>query len=196
LGDLETRGIDVPFRHAANSPGILFYSEIHFDLVRLGIAMHGLDPSPEKPLPPGFRPVMTLKTMVSQVQELPPESPVSYGGTYVTRGHERIAVLPIGYADGFRRKPHNWGEVLVRGQRAPIVGRVCMDHPRRETRRRGRAHRRAGRRTDSGRRCRRESGHKQLRNRVDGHGPRAARLCRRALAQFPNQFTLSLDGHI
>jgi alanine racemase len=127
LGDLETRGIDVPFRHAANSPGILFYSEIHFDLVRLGIAMHGLDPSPEKPLPPGFRPVMTLKTMVSQVQELPPESPVSYGGTYVTRGHERIAVLPIGYADGFRRKPHNWGEVLVRGQRAPIVGRVCMD---------------------------------------------------------------------
>jgi len=95
--------------------------------VRLGIAMHGLDPSPEKPLPPGFRPVMTLKTMVSQVQELPPESPVSYGGTYVTRGHERIAVLPIGYADGFRRKPHNWGEVLVRGQRAPIVGRVCMD---------------------------------------------------------------------
>jgi alanine racemase len=127
LSDLDQHGIDIPIRHAANSPGILFYPEVHFDMVRLGIAMHGLDPSPEAPLPAGFRPVLTLKTMVSQVQTLPPGSPVSYGGTYMTQGYERIAVLPIGYADGFRRKPNNWGEVLVRGQRAPIVGRVCMD---------------------------------------------------------------------
>ena len=52
---------------------------------------------------------------------------MSYGGTYITSGYERIAVLPIGYADGFRRGPNHWGEVLVRGQRAPVVGRVCMD---------------------------------------------------------------------
>jgi alanine racemase len=70
---------------------------------------------------------MTLKTMIASVKVLPPGSPVSYGGTYLTRGYERIAVIPIGYADGFRRKPNNWGEVLIRGQRAPVVGRVCMD---------------------------------------------------------------------
>jgi len=127
LRDLETRGIAIPIRHAANSPGILRFPESHFDMVRLGIAMHGLDPSDAAPLPADFRPVMTLKTMVAQVKRLPPGSPVSYGGTYVTQAHEQIAVLPIGYADGFRRKPRDWGEVLVRGRRAPIAGRVCMD---------------------------------------------------------------------
>jgi alanine racemase len=65
--------------------------------------------------------------MIASVKLLPPGSPVSYGGTHITQGYERIAVVPIGYADGFRRKPNNWGEVLVRGHRAPIVGRVCMD---------------------------------------------------------------------
>ncbi len=127
LRNLETRGIAIPIRHAANSPGILRFPESHFDIVRLGIAMHGLDPSDEAPLPADFRPALALKTMVAQVKTLPPGSPVSYGGTYVTKSRERIAVLPIGYADGFRRKPNHWGEVLVRGQRAPIVGRVCMD---------------------------------------------------------------------
>jgi len=127
LNDVEACGVAIPLRHAANSPGILRFPESHFDMVRLGIAMHGLDPSADVPVPADFRPAMTLKTMVAQIRTLPPGSPVSYGGTYVTQAHERIAVLPIGYADGFRRKPHNWGEVLVRGQRAPIVGRVCMD---------------------------------------------------------------------
>ena len=96
-------------------------------MVRLGIAMHGLDPSDDVPAPSDFRPEMALKTVVAQVAVLPPGSPVSYGGEYVTRGAERIAVLPIGYADGFRRRPHTWGEVLVHGRRAPIAGRVCMD---------------------------------------------------------------------
>jgi alanine racemase len=127
LSEVEARGVAIPIRHAANSPGVLRFPESHFDMVRLGIAMHGLDPSDDVPLPGDFRPVLALKTLVAQVQTLPPGSPVSYGGSYVTRGYERIAVLPIGYADGFRRKPANWGEVLVRGLRAPIVGRVCMD---------------------------------------------------------------------
>ena len=96
-------------------------------MVRLGIAMHGLHPSGDVPAPSDFQPALALKTGVAQVTALPPGSPVSYGGEYVTRGHERIAVLPIGYADGFRRRPATWGEVLVRGRRAPIVGRVCMD---------------------------------------------------------------------
>jgi alanine racemase len=127
LGDVQRRGIDIPLRHAANSPGILHFPASHFDMVRLGIAMHGLHPSHDVPAPSDFRPAMTLKTMVAQVQTLPPGSEVSYGGEYVTRTRERIAVLPIGYADGFRRKPSHWGQVLVRGLRAPIVGRVCMD---------------------------------------------------------------------
>jgi alanine racemase len=96
-------------------------------LVRSGIAVYGLDPSPQVRCPADFRPALSWKTQVAQVKELPPGSRVGYGGTYITRGAERIAVIPVGYADGFRRAPQNWGEVLVRGRRAPLVGRVCMD---------------------------------------------------------------------
>ena len=127
LSEIEARGIHIPIKHCANSPTILRFPEMHLDLVRPGIILHGLDPSDDVPCPGDFKPVMTLKTMIASVKVLPPGSPVSYGGTYITQGHERIAVIPIGYADGLRRKPHNWGEVLVRGRRAPIVGRVCMD---------------------------------------------------------------------
>jgi alanine racemase len=127
LSEVEARGIHIPIKHCANSPTILRFPEMHLDMVRPGIILHGLDPCDDVLCPSDFKPVLTLKTMVASVKVLPPGSPVSYGGTYITQGHERIAVIPIGYADGFRRKPHNWGEVLVRGQRAPIVGRVCMD---------------------------------------------------------------------
>lgn len=127
LGEVEARGIHLAIKHCANSPAILRFPEMHLDMVRPGILMHGLDPSDDVPCPSDFKPVMALKTMIASVKMLPPGSPVSYGSTYITRGHERIAVIPIGYADGFRRKPNNWGEVLVRGRRAPIVGRVCMD---------------------------------------------------------------------
>ncbi len=127
LSEVEARGIHIPIQHCANSPTILRFPEMHLDMVRPGIILHGLDPSDDVPCPSDFKPVMTLKTTVASVKVLPPGSPVSYGGTYLTPGYERIAVIPIGYADGFRRKPNNWGEVLVRGQRAPIVGRVCMD---------------------------------------------------------------------
>jgi alanine racemase len=127
LSEIEARGIHIPIKHCANSPTILRFPEMHLDMVRPGIILHGLDPSEDVVCPSDFKPVLTLKTMIASVKVLPPGSPVSYGGTYITPGYERIAVIPIGYADGFRRKPHNWGEVLVRGQRAPIVGRVCMD---------------------------------------------------------------------
>ena len=111
----------------ANSAAMLTLPDSHFDMVRVGIALYGLAPSPETPLPAGFRPALAFKTQIAQVKELPPESYVSYGNTYRTRGRQRIAVMPVGYADGFRRAPAHWGEVLVKGQRAPIVGRVCMD---------------------------------------------------------------------
>ncbi len=96
-------------------------------LVRAGIAVYGLDPSPGVRCPSDFRPALAWKTQIAQVKELPPGSFVGYGATYRTEGAERIAVIPVGYADGFRRAPQHWGEVLVHGLRAPIVGRVCMD---------------------------------------------------------------------
>ena len=127
LAALEKVDIQFPLVHAANSSAILTLPESHFDMVRLGIALYGLDPSYEVPCPPDFRSALAFKTQVAQVKALPPGSFVSYGNTYQTGAEQRIAVIPVGYADGFRRAPHHWGEVLVRGQRAPIVGRVCMD---------------------------------------------------------------------
>ncbi len=116
-----------PFVHAANSAATFHFPEAHFDMVRPGIAVYGLDPSPETPCPDGFRPALAFKTAVAQVKTLPPGAPVSYGATYITRRDERIATIPVGYADGFRRAP-SWHEVLVHGRRAPVVGRVCMDY--------------------------------------------------------------------
>jgi alanine racemase len=127
LGALAEEAVDFPLVHVANSAAILSLPESHFSMVRLGLAMYGLDPSATIRCPPDFRPALTFKTQVAQAKTLPPGSYVSYGNTYQTRGEQRIAVLPVGYADGFRRAPRHWGEVLVRGQRAPIVGRVCMD---------------------------------------------------------------------
>jgi alanine racemase len=71
--------------------------------------------------------VLTFKSTVGQVKTLPPGSPVGYGATYYTQGEETVAIIPVGYADGFRRSPDTWKEVLVRGRRAPLIGRVSMD---------------------------------------------------------------------
>jgi len=127
LGQLCKAGIDIPMVHAANSAALLTVPEARYDMVRLGVALYGLAPSPETPLPEGFRTALSFKTRVAQVKQLAPGSYVSYGNTYQTSQTETIAVIPVGYADGFRRAPAHWQYVLVRGQRAPIVGRVCMD---------------------------------------------------------------------
>ncbi|HID89646.1 MAG TPA: alanine racemase [Anaerolineae bacterium] len=127
LRRLETIGVTFRYIHCANSAATLRLPESRFNMVRLGLAMYGLQPSPHVPLPPGFRPALAWKTTIAQVKTLPPGSYVSYGNTYRTKGWETIAVIPVGYADGFRRAPTHWQTVLVRGQRAPIVGRVCMD---------------------------------------------------------------------
>ena len=127
LAAVSEAGVEFPLVHAANSAAILSTPESHFSMVRLGIAMFGLHPSPGVRCPPDFRAALSFKTQVAQVKTLPSGSYVSYGNTYQTSGEQRIAVLPVGYADGFRRAPRHWGEVLVRGRRAPIVGRVCMD---------------------------------------------------------------------
>ena len=113
--------------HAANSACLFRLRESHYNMVRPGISLYGLNPSPEAPCPPGMRPALAFKCQVAQVKELPAGSFVSYGRTFQTTRPSRIAVIPVGYADGFRRAPTHWGEVLVRGRRAPVVGRICMD---------------------------------------------------------------------
>jgi alanine racemase len=127
LAALEARGLRPALAHAANSAATLLRPDAHFDLVRAGIVLYGLDPSDEVTCPPEFRPVLAFKTTVTQVRRLPPGAEVSYGGEYVTPGEETLATIAVGYADGFRRGPRRWEYALVRGQRAPLVARVCMD---------------------------------------------------------------------
>ena len=113
--------------HACNSGGLLQYPEARFDAVRPGIAMYGSYPSPETARPVELREAMTLKTRLAQVRDVPEGATVSYGRTWTARRPSRIGILPIGYADGWNRAASNKGHALVRGQRAPIAGRVCMD---------------------------------------------------------------------
>lgn len=123
------RGLKHEFRyiHAANSAALINGLAPECNLVRIGILTYGLDPSSRTPCPEGFRPVLAFKTRVAQVKSLAAGACVSYGCTFVTARPSRIAVIPVGYGDGFRRAPKGWGEVLVRGYRAPVVGTVCMD---------------------------------------------------------------------
>jgi alanine racemase len=119
----------VRYLHAANSAATLNFPESHFNMVRPGLALYGLTPFSEGwgKLPVALQPALTWKAQIALIKALPAGTPVSYGNSYVCPSSRHIAVIPVGYADGFRRAPHNFGEVLVRGQRAPIVGRVCMD---------------------------------------------------------------------
>jgi alanine racemase len=127
LRAIEAEGMRPPLVHAANSAATLSLPESRFDMVRPGIALYGLDPSPEVRLPEGFQPALSFKTQVAQVKLIPAGEGISYGCTYITERPTWIAVLPVGYADGFRRAPTNWGSVLIHGQEAPLLGRVCMD---------------------------------------------------------------------
>lgn len=127
LRELEAAGLRPPLVHAANSAAALRVPAARFDMIRPGIACYGLNPSPDCRLPAGFRPALSLHSEVAQVKLHPPGAPISYGGTFVTTHPTLIATVPVGYADGVRRSPP-WRELLVRGQRAPIVGRICMDY--------------------------------------------------------------------
>ena len=120
-------GFSIPRVHAANSAAAMRLPEAHFNAVRCGIAMYGLDPSSEWPAVFSLQPVLSLKSRVSRVRELPPGSGVSYSRTYITQGKVRAALVPVGYGDGYHRSLSNQGYVLIHGQRAPLIGRVCMD---------------------------------------------------------------------
>lgn len=117
----------IPYRHAANSPASLNLPDARLNLARAGILIYGLDPSNEIRAPRQFLPALTWKTEIAQIQEVPTNTPVSYGGQFRTERRSRIGVLMVGYGDGFRRTPRAKADVLVGGKRTPIVGRVCMD---------------------------------------------------------------------
>lgn len=125
LNDLDKAGIKPRVIHAANSAASLSRSSAYFNLVRAGIALYGLHPSAECPLPSNSSPALTWKTVISHVKTVPAGRGISYGHVYTTTRAERIGTLPVGYADGYRRVQGN--SVLVAGEKAPVVGRVCMD---------------------------------------------------------------------
>ena len=125
---LEERGVHIPLKHCSNSAGILDLPQANLDIVRAGITLYGLHPSEEVHLERmDMRPVMSLKSQVAHVKTLPAGYGISYGATYVTPDERRIATIPVGYGDGYARSLSNKGDVLIRGRRAPICGRVCMD---------------------------------------------------------------------
>ncbi|MGW6023150.1 alanine racemase [Streptomyces sp. NPDC055099] len=129
VADAEERGIRPEVRHIANSPGTLTLPETHFDLVRPGIAMYGISPSPEVGTPEefGLRPVMRLSASLALVKHAPGGHGVSYGHHYVTPGETTLGLVPVGYGDGVPRHASGTGPVLVGGKLRTVAGRVAMD---------------------------------------------------------------------
>ncbi len=127
LAALERKRIEVPIRHAANSAGILALPESRLDMVRPGILAYGFYPSSRVPKTIPVEGVMSFKSRVVQLRSVPANRFISYGRTYQTKRTTRVGVLPVGYGHGFPWLLSNRGEVLIRGRRAPMIGRVTMD---------------------------------------------------------------------
>ena len=125
---LAAAGVRPPHVHLANSAAVLSVPAAHFTMVRPGIMLYGYAPAPHLAGRATLRPAMRLRTVVTQARRVPAGTPVGYAGAFVTARPGCIAVLPIGYADGYHRLASNRAAVLVRGRRAPVAGRVCMDH--------------------------------------------------------------------
>ena len=127
LGELEKRGVTFKIRHCCNSAAIVDMPEYALDMIREGIILYGLHPSDEMQNEINYHPAMELKSHVIFVKELPAGEGISYGRTYVTHRPTKVATVAIGYADGYPRSLSSKGYVLIRGHKAPILGRICMD---------------------------------------------------------------------
>ncbi len=124
---LHRRGVTIPICHMNNSAGLMNFTN-SYDMVRSGIVTYGLYPSSEvDPALLDITPAMTWNSRVTHVQELPAGREIGYGGTYVTTGPTKVATIPVGYADGYRWSLSGKFHVLIKGQKAPILGRICMD---------------------------------------------------------------------
>ena len=124
---LSAGGIDFELVHCSNSGAIIDYKQAHFNCVRAGIILYGLSPSPKLAGKLDLRPAMQIKSVIAQIKTVEPDTAVSYGGTFVTDKPTVIATVPIGYADGYSRSLSNRAFMSVKGQKAPVIGRVCMD---------------------------------------------------------------------
>lgn len=127
VSELENKGIHIPIRHTANSAAILQFPEACLDMVRSGISTYGTYPSEDVSRETPLRPALQWKSIVSFVKTIHPGVSVGYGGTFTAERETVVATIPVGYADGVRRELSGKGRVLVRGQYAPILGRICMD---------------------------------------------------------------------
>jgi len=127
LATLKSSGMSPEIVHVANSAALVLREDVRFSMVRPGLSLYGLPPVPAVREKIELVPVMTFKTRVMQIKRVPAGTGVSYGHTFITPRESTIGVLPVGYADGYRRGLQQGGEVLVRGIRAPVVGAVCMD---------------------------------------------------------------------
>jgi alanine racemase len=123
----EERGITPPRRHMANSGAILQLPESHFDMVRAGILLYGVYPSDEVRRTVAVRPSLSWKSHVVYFKVVLPDHPVSYGSTWQSDHMVRVVTVPVGYGDGYFRSMSNKAQVLIRGRKYPVIGRICMD---------------------------------------------------------------------
>jgi alanine racemase len=134
IQELKDVGITIPITHCANSAATILFPHTHFDMVRVGIAAYGMWPSQETLISAredgracDLRPILTWKTMVAQVKMIPKDSFIGYGCTHKTTRDTRLAIVPVGYYDGYDRGLSNNAHVLIHGKRAKVIGRVCMN---------------------------------------------------------------------
>ncbi len=127
LSKLSARGVEFEIRHCSNSAASMEFMKGELDALRLGIVIYGLWPSDEMDRSFDMKSALSLYSHIVHIKEVPAGSPISYGGTFVTDRPTMIATVPVGYADGYARSLSGKGDVLIRGKRAPILGRVCMD---------------------------------------------------------------------
>ena len=127
IAELKREGISIPLKHIANSAAILEFPDSYFDLVRPGLLSYGLYPSEKVKKTVKVKPILSFKTKVAQIKEILPGESISYGRTWQAKAPTKAAVIPVGYGDGYDFLLSNEGEVLIKGRRAPVVGRVTMD---------------------------------------------------------------------
>lgn len=124
---LKENGIDIPLKHCSNSAAILNYKEMNMDMVRAGLILYGFYPSDYNLSDLNLKPAIQLKTVISQLKTIEKNTAVSYGGKFITKRKTKIATVPIGYADGYLRVLSGKAYMLINGQKAKVVGRICMD---------------------------------------------------------------------
>lgn len=127
ISELEAKGLSFSMKHCCNSAGTIMFPEMHMDMVRPGILLYGLLPGRDCKNKIDIKPAMELYSVVSMVKEISSGTPVSYGRAYTAPRKTKVATVPIGYADGFGRELSNKARMLVRGEYANVIGRVCMD---------------------------------------------------------------------